>query len=69
MLVTVSRLPRPNVEETVTLDGDATVQAVLRRLTIPLDAVIVLRGDHPLPSDAPVADGDRLKVISVFSGG
>lgn len=69
MLVYVTRVPRPNVEERLELAGAATVIHVLRRLQAPPDSVVVLRGDAPLPVDAALSDGDRIRVVGVFSGG
>ncbi len=69
MQVQVVRVPRPNVEQPVTVDAGARVADVLRALKIPPDAVIVMRDDAPLPLDAPVEDGTRYRVITVFSGG
>lgn len=69
MLIHVARIPRPNVEEPVTVPEAATVATVLRLLKIPPDAVLVVRGEDPVPLDAPVAEGERLKIVTVFSGG
>jgi sulfur carrier protein ThiS len=67
--VHVARVPRPNVEEALEVRDGATVQEVLRAMRVPPDAVVVLREDRPLPVDAPVRDGERLRVLTVFSGG
>jgi sulfur carrier protein ThiS len=67
--VRVLRVPRPNIEETVDVRDGATVEELLRSMRLPPDAVIVLREDRPLPVDAAVAEGDRLRVLNVFSGG
>ena len=65
----MSRIPRPNVDEPVTVRDGSTVQDVLRAIQVPPDAVIVMRDDAPLPVDAPVRDGERLRVLTVVSGG
>jgi sulfur carrier protein ThiS len=67
--VQVRRLPRPNVDEDVEVRDGATVHDVLRVIGVAPDAVVVMREDAPLPVDAPVAAGERLRVFAVFSGG
>lgn len=69
MLVRVARVPRPNVEEPVRVAEGATVAQVLRTLKIPPDAVLVVRNEEPVPLDATLAEGETLKIITVFSGG
>lgn len=63
------RFPRPNVEQDVTIDGEATVARVLRELRIPPDSVLVVRGNEPVPLDAPAREGELLRILTVFSGG
>lgn len=67
--VQVTRLPRPNTPQDVDLEEGATVAEVLRRLLVPLDAVIVIRAERPIPLDAPLDEGDALRIVNVFSGG
>jgi len=67
--VHVARVPRPNVEQTLDVRDGATVQDVLRKMNVALDAVVVIRDDQPVPVDAPVREGERLRVLTVFSGG
>lgn len=69
MNVQVTRVPRPNVTQLVTLDEGATVATLLRRLEIPPDAVIVIRAERPVPLDAPLGHEDTLRIVNVFSGG
>lgn len=69
MRVHVCRVPRPNVEQSLDVRDGARVFEVLRAAQIPPDSVVVVRDDRPLPVDAPVRDGDRLRVVSVYSGG
>jgi sulfur carrier protein ThiS len=33
------------------------------------DLVLVFRDERPLPGDAPLAEGDRLRILRVVSGG
>lgn len=69
MQVHVTRVPRPNTTQPVEVREGATVAEVLRRIQVPVDAVVVIRGETPIPADAPVSEGDRLRVVNVFSGG
>ena len=69
MIVRVARLPRPNVEQEVAVHEGATVLDVLRAVGVPPDAVVVLRDERPVPVDERVAAEDRLRVLTVFSGG
>lgn len=59
------RNPRREVE----VDGPASVDVVLRRLDIPRESVIVIRGDELLPGDASLAADDVIEVRPVISGG
>lgn len=67
--VFVARVPSPNEETALDLPEGATVADALRRLALPLDGVVVIRRDVPIPGDAPLAKGDKLRVVNVFSGG
>lgn len=69
MRVEVTRAPRPNVTQSIEVPSGATVGDVLRHLCIPPDAVLVVLGDEPVPLDLPVGEGERLRVVTVFSGG
>lgn len=65
----MERVPRPNVAQPVSVKEGSSVLEVLRALAIPPDAVVVLREESPVPVDASVREGDRLRVVNVFSGG
>lgn len=69
MQVTVSRVPRPNVPQTLELGPTATVADIVGLIGAHPDQVIVIRDESPVPLDAPVADKDVLRVVNVFSGG
>lgn len=69
MQVTVARVPRPNVAQAFDVPESATVESVLRLVGAKPDAVIVLRGETPIPLDARLESGDVLRVVNVFSGG
>ncbi|MGA1848525.1 MAG: hypothetical protein ACMUHB_04210 [Thermoplasmatota archaeon] len=49
-------------------DGDR-VMDLLRRAGLPVDGVLVFKGNVPLPLDDVDFDADELTVITVASGG
>ena len=67
-----------DISVTVELKGSATVvrlpqgskvSDVLDKMKLFADAHIVLRGKTPVPINAEVVDGEKLKVLRVASGG
>ena len=56
-------------EEYVELGEKATGLDLLRMLGLAPDAHILVRQDVPIAADEPLADGDRLRVVAVVSGG
>lgn len=56
-------------ERDADLPPDGTGLDLLRTLALAPDVHILVRGDAPLPEDAPLRDGDRVRVIGVVSGG
>lgn len=67
--MTVSRVPRPNVIQSLDVPQESTVADVVRKMGAHPDQVIVIRDERPLPIDAAVREGDVLRVVNVFSGG
>jgi len=74
------RIPRHMSDISVTVEhrGSATVvrlpkgskvSDVLEQMKLFADAHIVIRGKTPVPLNAEVVDGERLKVLRVASGG
>jgi sulfur carrier protein len=59
------RNPRREVE----MVGPLSVQALLGRLSIHRDTVLVIRGDTLVPGDAVLADTDVVEIRPVISGG
>jgi len=55
--------------ESVDLPETATGFDLLRRLGLAPDAHLVVRGDSPIPLDEPLVDAERLRILSVVSGG
>ena len=69
MRITVARVPRPNVVQTVDVPEASTAGEVVRLVGAHPDQVVVIRGETPLPLDAPICEHDVLRIVNVFSGG
>ncbi len=61
----VLRNPRREVE----IQGPISVVALLARLDINRESVLVIRGDTIVPGDAMLDDDDRVELRPVISGG
>ena len=59
------RNPRREVE----LAGPMHVHALLDRLELNRESVLVIRGDTLVPGDALLADADTVEIRPVISGG
>lgn len=46
-----------------------SVAALLNRLELNREAVLVIRGDELVPGDAMLDDGDAVEIRNVISGG
>ena len=68
MRVLVGLVPE-RTEREVVLPDRATGLELLRVLGRAPDVHILTRGDTPVPLDPPLEDGERVRVISVVSGG
>ena len=68
MRVTAEILPGRR-EEHVELGPTATGLDLLRALRLAPDAHILIRSDTPIPADETLAEGDRIRVVGVVSGG
>jgi sulfur carrier protein ThiS len=68
MKVSVSTVPRGEQGERELPEG-ARAQDLVRRMGLPIAAVLVLRSGRPIPIDEHLEDGDELKVVYVASGG
>ena len=53
----------------VNLPPGSKISDVLEQMKLFADAHIVLRGKTPVPLNAKVVDGEKLKVLRVASGG
>ncbi len=59
------RNPRRELE----LSGPMPVHALLRRLELNRETVLVIRGDSLVTGDATLADDDTVEIRPVISGG
>lgn len=59
------RNPRREVE----VPGPVSLTAVLRRLDLNRESVLVIKGDTLVPGDAMLADEDEIEIRPVISGG
>ncbi len=59
------RNPRREVE----IDGPLTVGALLARLDVSPESVLVIVGDELVTHDAKLADDDQVEIRPVISGG
>lgn len=61
----VLRNPRREMD----IPGPITVDALLRRLDVNAESVLVIANDELVPRDARLADQDRVELRPVISGG
>jgi sulfur carrier protein ThiS len=62
-------LPRENEEKVLELADGSTGMELLRELNLPYDVHILARDDVPIPLDVKLIDGEKIRIISVVSGG
>lgn len=58
-----------NPRREVDVPGPTTVDALLRRLDVSPESVLVIRGDTLVTRDASLADDDVVELRPVISGG
>lgn len=58
-----------NPRREVHVDGPISVVALLRRLDLNRESVLVIRGDELVPGDAQLEDADEVEIRPVISGG
>jgi sulfur carrier protein len=58
-----------NPSRQLELAGPLSVVALLQRLDLRRESVLVIRGDELIPADATLADGDVVEIRPVISGG
>ncbi|OGS49948.1 MAG: hypothetical protein A3K65_04465 [Euryarchaeota archaeon RBG_16_68_12] len=68
MRVTAELYPAKDTRAVDLPEGASGIDLV-RSLSLAPDAHLLVRGDVPIPIDEPLRDGERVRVISVVSGG
>ncbi|HET8619505.1 MAG TPA: MoaD/ThiS family protein [Acidimicrobiales bacterium] len=58
-----------NPRRQLDVDGPVSVSALLARLELNRESVLVVRGDTLVPGDAVLADDDEVEIRPVISGG
>ena len=58
-----------NPKRTVEVAGPVSVVALLRRLDLNRESVLVIRNDTLVPGDVVLADTDEVEIRPVISGG
>jgi sulfur carrier protein len=58
-----------NPRRELDLSGPVTVSALIARLELNRESVLVIRGDTLVPGDAVLADEDVVEIRPVISGG
>jgi sulfur carrier protein ThiS len=68
MKVKITRIPQ-DTTSVVEIKKGETVEFLLKKLHLRSDAVIVMRGSTPIPSDDTLEDEQSLRILQVASGG
>ena len=58
-----------NPRRTIEVQGPISVSALLNRLELNRESVLVIRGDTLVPGDALLDDDDTVEIRPVISGG
>lgn len=58
-----------NPKRTIEVEGPVRVSALLTRLDINRESVLVIRNDTLVPGDEVLADSDAVEIRPVISGG
>ena len=58
-----------NPKRTIEVQGPISVSALLNRLELNRESVLVIRGDTLVPGDAKLDDADSIEIRPVISGG
>jgi sulfur carrier protein ThiS len=68
MKVKITRVPQ-DTSTIVEIKKGETVEALLKKLHLRSDTVIVMRGSTPVPVDDTLEDDQNLHILQVASGG
>ena len=68
MKIRIKILP-DNSTKVVDIEQGSTINDILKKIQLKPDAIIVLRGDIPIPVDDVLTDEQELSIIQVASGG
>lgn len=60
---------KENKTENISLENPKTIKEILKEKNISLDSVIIVKNDNVCLEDETVCDTDKLKLLSVISGG
>ncbi len=58
-----------NPSRTIDVEGPVSIVALLRRLELNRESVLVIRDGTLVPGDAVLEDGDEVEIRPVISGG
>lgn len=58
-----------NPTRTIEVDGPVSIVALLKRLDLNRESVLVIRSGTLVPGDAVLEDGDEVEIRPVISGG
>lgn len=58
-----------NPSRTIDVDGPVSIVALLQRLELNRESVLVIRSGTLVPGDAMLADDDEVEIRPVISGG
>ena len=61
------RIERDNTAKNISFSG--TVEALLAKLKVNAETVLVVRNNEVLTEDEPIKDDDQIEILSVISGG
>ncbi len=62
-------VPPGGAERDIDLPAGANGLDLVRALGLAPDVHVLVRGEDPVPEDAPLAEGERIRILAVVSGG
>lgn len=67
--VSVKSYPRGEIDKSLELPDESNALDLLRECDLRPDSWILVRDEKVIPDDAPLRDGDSIRLLSVISGG